>query len=60
MGDQGETEQVDEKLSAGQRALTAEALFDGYKCTLETMYHLKDRLQVVDQQYMFQNLQDVA
>eukprot|EP00957_Ditylum_brightwellii_P010922 827337-Ditylum_brightwellii.AAC.1 len=32
---------------------------DGYKCTLETMYHLKDRLQAVDWLYMFQNLQEV-
>eukprot|EP00957_Ditylum_brightwellii_P180151 13723025-Ditylum_brightwellii.AAC.1 len=32
---------------------------DKYKCTLETMYHLKDRLQAVDRQYMFQNLQEV-
>eukprot|EP00957_Ditylum_brightwellii_P204205 15338161-Ditylum_brightwellii.AAC.1 len=32
---------------------------DRYKCTLETMYHLKDRLQTVDRQYMFQNLQEV-
>eukprot|EP00957_Ditylum_brightwellii_P035633 2701706-Ditylum_brightwellii.AAC.1 len=32
---------------------------DRYKSTLEMVYHLKDRHQAVDWQYMFQNLQEV-
>eukprot|EP00957_Ditylum_brightwellii_P014991 1130221-Ditylum_brightwellii.AAC.1 len=35
-----------------------ELKLDRFKCTLEAIHHLKDSLQTVDRQYMFQNLQE--